>query len=76
MKLVEIRNNVLNAITRMKKIFNSSTYYGRYGKKDVGIIMGMADELRKTNQLSIHNLWRIPKKTHDNDYYEGGEITE
>ena len=75
-KLIEIRNEILNGITEIKKIFNSAAFYGNYNKKDMTIMLQISHDLRNTEHMRIHSLWDIPKKTHNNEYYENGKLTE
>eukprot|EP00343_Euplotes_focardii_P007821 CAMPEP_0205819686 /NCGR_PEP_ID=MMETSP0206-20130828/2148_1 /ASSEMBLY_ACC=CAM_ASM_000279 /TAXON_ID=36767 /ORGANISM="Euplotes focardii, Strain TN1" /LENGTH=39 /DNA_ID= /DNA_START= /DNA_END= /DNA_ORIENTATION= len=36
----------------------------------------LVNDLEKSGDFNIHDLWHIQKKTHDNEEYENGELTE
>ena len=39
-------------------------------------MMEMVNELKDTQYVNPHYLWDIPKKTHNKDMYDNGELTE
>mmetsp|Transcript_27183 Transcript_27183/g.24067 ORF Transcript_27183/g.24067 Transcript_27183/m.24067 type:complete len:130 (+) Transcript_27183:439-828(+) len=75
-KVVKIRNKILNSYTDLKKQMESSTTHYLYQKSDVVIILELMEKFKHTDYYKPHYLWDIPKKTHNNEYYEDGEMTD
>ncbi|CAI2372863.1 unnamed protein product [Moneuplotes crassus] len=75
-KLIEARNQLFNIYNEMKKIYEKSTSFAQYKKSDISQTSELIEKLQNQNFLTPHFLWSIPKKTHDEDVYRDGELTE
>ena len=47
-----------------------------YSRKDVESNCKYLAKFKDSEHIKPHNLWDIPKKTHNNEVYENGELTE
>ena len=67
---------MFNIYEDLKKVVVNSKEYYLYTREDLGNIFEMVHQLRNTDYVKPFYIWDIPKKTHNNDYYERGELTE
>jgi len=75
-QLIKLRNQYLNIQKELGQRFEESETFNGYTKKDIVNMYELVNDLEKSGDFNIHDLWHIPKKTHDNEEYENGELTE
>jgi len=75
-KLIELRNQILNATKDYKKIFEDSKAYNLYTKQDIANMFEFKSFFEGSEYLTPHSLWDIPLKTHQNEYYNEAELSE
>jgi len=75
-ELIKIRNQIFNASKDMQDVFENSSSFKLYSKEDVSSILGIVDKLKNTHHLTPYNLWDIPKKIHNKEKYDDGELSD
>ena len=75
-KLIEWRNTILNYYEFRSNEQNISDNFLKYTKQDAINSMEAIKRIRENGFLNPHYIWEIPKKTHKNQYYDKGELTE
>ena len=74
--LIKLRNKLLNTYSDLEKLIENSQFYLRYTREDVISFFELFGQIKDTKYFTFHYIWDIPKKTHNNEYYEEGELTE
>jgi len=75
-QLIKIRNQIINATIELQTVMDDSPFYTSYTKKDMANMLELVDDLKGTSYWSPHFLWDVPNKTHDNELYEEGELSD
>ncbi|CAI2374835.1 unnamed protein product [Moneuplotes crassus] len=76
-KLVKIRNEILNLHQKGRVWSDYEEVEGVvYSKNDALTGIKMYNKFKSTKAFTPHYIWDIPLKTHNNNLYEDGEMTE
>mmetsp|Transcript_21265 Transcript_21265/g.23670 ORF Transcript_21265/g.23670 Transcript_21265/m.23670 type:complete len:84 (+) Transcript_21265:613-864(+) len=76
-KLVKTRNETLNVSLKWRNVYNNSDSFDSYTKSDFKQQLELGDKVRKTEMFnSLHSLFDIPIKDHNEEFYKEGELTE
>ena len=60
----------------MRDIDGHSQVRVNYKKQDLVNLFDVICQVKNTDLIQNHNLWDIPKKNHEKDKYENGEMTD
>ncbi|CAI2375446.1 unnamed protein product [Moneuplotes crassus] len=74
--LIIQRNKLLNLYQYFKEAMDKTQFLSWYTKADYSNTFKLVNYLQDTKFVQPHFLYDIPKKTHSNSKYEGGELTE
>ncbi|CAI2374315.1 unnamed protein product [Moneuplotes crassus] len=76
-ELILQRNKLFNLVYEMQELVDSNSELPvGYEKEDAAKFADMFAKIKEHKLIGHHYLWEIPKKTHDNKRYDGGELTD
>ncbi|CAI2369775.1 unnamed protein product [Moneuplotes crassus] len=75
-QLVQLRNDLINTWKGIHDETHEKDCALNFSKQDLANMGDLYARLKETDLLTTHNAWNIPKKIHNNETYEGGEMTD
>jgi len=75
-RFVKLRNELLNAITKYRDLFEKSSSYMSSTKIDFVNVCDLVGLLKNTKYVKPNFLYDIPVKNHKNELYKDDELTE
>lgn len=74
--MIKERNKLLNLYGEMHEIMLKCKFTEWYSKTDIANNLKVYDQVKDTGLTDHHKFYDIPKKNHDLEKYEDGELTE
>ncbi|CAI2373021.1 unnamed protein product [Moneuplotes crassus] len=75
-QLIKLRNKIINTFYMLRSCQEEGQSMLNYTKEDIAKFGLLVQKLKSTKFLSPHYLWDIPKKDHEKECYDSGELTE
>ena len=74
--LIKQRNAILNVYQEIREVIEGADFPFSFNKEDILMSDKLFKRFKQEGFLTHHNVWEIPVKTHSNEKYEGGELSE